>query len=177
MNGFSFKNYDRGYTIDNDTIRLQKDLDLSGYALKNFLPKIIIPGTFNSKDNGNVKFGNSIHVMAPFPCILDGVSVKILDKGDSKNFDKIGVRFVIRPRPDAPFASLENIAFKSIRNANGLEYQYVEPVLHNKKIKFNPGHDLRLLLCQPDDPFHSELANTKSALVSLILIDDYSFTR
>ena len=175
LNGFSLKNYDRGYTIDNDTIRLQKDLDLSGYALKNFRPKIIIPGLFNSKDDDHeVKFGNSEKVMAPFPCILDGVSVLILDKGASKNFERIGFRFIIRP---APSVSLENRAFKSIRNANGLKYQYAEPVLLNEKIKFNPGQDIRVILCQPDDPFHSPLANTKSALVSLILIDDYSFTR
>ena len=73
--------------------------------------------------------------------------------------------------------NIENKSFKSIRNANGLEYQYAELGIGNKKIKFNPGQDLKVLLCQPDDPFHSELANTKSALVSLILIDDYSFTR
>ena len=179
LNGFSFKNYDRGYAIDNDTIRLKKDLDLSGYALKNFRPKIIIPGLFNSKDDVHqVKFGNSEFVMAPFPCIIDGVSVRILDKGASKNYERIGFRFIIRPL--TPGVSIDNVAFKSIRNANGLEYQYAEPVLNNnnnKKIKFNPGQVLRVILCQPDDPFHSNLANTKFALVSLILIDDYSFTR
>ena len=36
MNYFEIKNYDRGYTIDNDTIRLQKDLDLNGFSIKNY---------------------------------------------------------------------------------------------------------------------------------------------
>ena len=39
------------YTIDNDTIKLQKDLDLNGYALKNFQPKIIITGEWKSDEN------------------------------------------------------------------------------------------------------------------------------
>ena len=177
INDVEIKNYDRGYTIDNDTIRLQKDLDLSGYALKNFQPKIIITGLSNSKDGHIVKFGNSEKAMAPFLCILDGVSVKILDKGDSKNCERIGFRFFIYPLSTRPLQQLSYKTFKSIRNANGLEYQYVEPVLINKKIKFNPGQHLELNLCQPDDPLQSALANTKSALVSLILIDDYSFTR
>ena len=177
MNYFKIKNYDRGYAIDNDTIKLQKDLDLNGYALKNFQPKIIIPGLFKSKDDDfYVKFGNSEGVMAPFPCILDGVSVLILEKGDSKNFERIGFRIIIRPLSGS-LLNLENKAIKSIRNANGLEYQYAEPFFLNKKIKFNPGQVLKMILCQPDDPLHRGLANTKSALVSLILIDDYSFTR
>ena len=104
LNGFSLKNYDRGYTIDNDTIRLQKDLDLSGYALKNFRPKIIIPGEWKSGENERggsfyVKFGNDWRVMAPFPCILDGASILILDKGASQNYEKIG--FIFRTSNDS----------------------------------------------------------------------------
>ena len=80
MNGFDIKNYDRGYTIDNDTFKLQKDLDLNGYSLKNFQPRIIITGEWKFGENvtGNrtfVKFGNNIRVMAPFPCLLEGISV------------------------------------------------------------------------------------------------------
>ena len=176
MNGFEIKNYDRGYTIDNDTIRLQKDLDLNGYAFKNFRPRIIIPGLHESKNgSGPVKSGNSEKVMAPFPCILDGVSVLILDKGGSKNFERIG--FLIHLQPFKFHANLFNITFKSIRNANGLQYQYAEPVFNNKKIKFNPGQTIEVFLGQPDNGLQPVLANTKSALASLILIDDYSFTR
>ena len=99
MNGFEIKNYDRGYTIDNDTIRLKKNLDLSGYVLKNFRPKIIMHGFYESKDSHSnfVKFGNIISVMAPFPCILDGVSVLIIDKGKARNYDRVGFRFIIHP--------------------------------------------------------------------------------
>ena len=180
LNGFSFKNYDRGYTIDNDTIKLQKDLDLSGYALKNFQPRIIIPGLYkkpSSHDGNSVKFGNTEKLMAPFPCIIDGVSVLILDKGGSKNFERVGFQFHVSPLSTRPLQRLTKTVFKSIRNANGLQYQYAEPIYLNKKNKFNPGQYLELYLCKPDDAFQANLDNTKTALVSLILIDDYSFTR
>ena len=29
--------------------------------------------------------------MAPFPCLLDGVSVLIIDKGAARNYEKIGL--------------------------------------------------------------------------------------
>ena len=176
LNGFSLKNYDRGYTIDNDTIRLQKDLDLSGYALKNFRPKIIIPGEWKSDENriGSrtyAKFGNDWRVMAPFPCILDGVSILILDKGGSQNYEKIG--FMFRKSYDS--YSLSHKVFKSIRNANGLEYQYVEPRLRGRSIKLNLGEMISLNLVRVDDDFYRAPNNTKHALVSLILIDDFSY--
>ena len=177
LNGFEIKNYDRGYTIDNDTIRLQKDLDLSGYALKNFRPKIIIPGDW--KPDGHrrggrsyVKFGNDWRLMVPFPCLLDGASVLILDKGASQNYEKIGFRF---SKISDTSPSLDSKLFKSIRNANGLQYQYAAPIIRGERVKLNPGDYLALDFIQVDDPFRHVLAKTKHALVSLILTDDFSF--
>ena len=171
LNGFSFKNYDRGYTIDNDTIRLQKDLDLSGYALKNIRPRIIIPGDWKSNiNNGAVKFGNLFEVMSPFPCILDGASVFIIDKGDSRNYEKIGFRFIIN--------NVDIYTFKSERNANGLRYQYAGPGFNYKPrpIRFDPGDTMTLYIVQFNN-LNQKQTNMKHASVSLILIDDYSFTR
>ena len=172
MNGFSLKNYDRGYKIENDTIKLQKDLDLSGYTFKNFQPRIIIPGEWNSDENvtGNrtfVKFGSNIRVMAPFPCLLDGVSALIIDtKGASRSFERIGFSFRIP-------GTLLSDGVTSIRNADGLKYQYAEPRLDGKRVRLNPGNYFALYLHQPDSS--APLANTKQVLVSLILIDDFSF--
>ena len=176
MNGFSLKNYDRGYKIENDTIRLQKDLDLSGYSLKNFQPRIIITGEWKSDENvtGNrtfVKFGSNIRVMAPFPCLLDGISTLIIEqKGSSRTFERIGFNFTLSfgSRGDAPFTS--------IRNAKGLKYQYAEPRHLDIRKRIDPGDYFAVYLSQHD---HSDrgLSNTKRVLVSLILIDDFSFKR
>ena len=181
MNYFEIKNYDRGYTIDNDTIRLQKDLDLSGYALKNFRPKIIITGEWKSDVNLKsgprvyVQFGNDWRVMAPFNCILDGASILILDKGSSQNYEKIG--FMFRKTYDT--YSLNSKVFKSIRNTNDFQYQYVEPRLSgNRSIKINQGEYFTLHLVKVnDEPFNHPPDYIKHALVSLILIDDFSYTR
>ena len=183
LNGFSLKNYDRGYTIDNDTIRLQKDLDLSGYTLKNFQPRIIIPGLWKFDENvvGNrtfVKFGNNIRVMVPFPCLLDGVSVLIIEKrGASLTFKRIGIAFRI------PGSFFTDGAFKSIRNARGLKYQYAEPRNdEGERERLKPGDYFAVHLCQPDGnllppppPPPPPLTNTKQVLVILILIVDFSF--
>ena len=64
MNGFEIKIMIEATQLDDDTIRLTKRLDLSGYALKNFQPKISIENDntwiIYSKDaNFEVKFGNS----------------------------------------------------------------------------------------------------------------------
>ena len=69
MNGFDIKRYYKGYTIDNDTIRLQEHLDLNGYKLRNFRPKIISFGEWKAGENVEssktyVKFGNSTYIMA-----------------------------------------------------------------------------------------------------------------
>ena len=174
LNGFSFKNYDRGYTIDNDTIMLQKDLDLSGYTLKNFQPRIIITGEWKSDENkiGTktfVKFGNNIGVMVPFPCLLDGISALITDTGGSQNYERIGFAFRI-------FGSFcANSPFQSIRNANGLKYQFAAPRNSNgKREKLDAGESFTVNLSQPSNP-NIKLNNTKHVLVSLILIDDFSF--
>ena len=176
LNGFSFKNYDRGYTIDNDTIRLQKDLDLSGYALKNLQPRIVITGEWNSDENvtGNrtfVKFGSNIRVMAPFPCLIEGVSALILEEKDpSQPYEKIG--FTLRLIPGSSL--LSKTPFKSVRNANGLRYQYAEASIGGDFLRFDPGEYFAVNLSHPDSP-NINLSNTKRVLVSLILIDDFSF--
>ena len=176
MNGFSLKNYDRGYKIENDTIKLQKDLDLSGYMLKNFQPRIVITGEWKSDENkiGDktfVKFGNNIRVMAPFPCLVDGVSALIIEhKGAARNYERIGFAFRL------PGSFLTALPFKSVRNASGLKYQYAEPRAGGKRQRLDPGNYFAVNLSQPDHP-NNNLSNTKHVLVSLILIDDYSFTR
>ena len=181
MNRFDIKNYaPPGYKIDNDTIKLQKDLDLNGYALKNLRPRIIITGDYKSDKNRIrtrifVQFGNSIFVMAPFPCILDGVSVVIVDKGSSRNYERIGFSFDKSPRPTGDFSGYT--IFKSVRNAHGLKYQYAEPRINGKSLKLGAGDMLALNLVQGDSDISQNLSPTKHALVSLILIDDYSFTR
>ena len=176
MNGFSLKNYDRGYTIENDTIKLQKDLDLSGYSLKNFQPRIILTGEWKSDENvtGNrtfVKFGSNIRVMAPFPCLLDGISALIIEqKGASRTYERIGFNFTL-PRglgSDRPFTS--------VRNASGLKYQYAEPRYGGGRKKIDPGDYFAVYLSQHDH-LDRGLSNTKRVLVSLILIDDFSFKR
>ena len=173
MNDFDIKNYDRGYKIENDTIKLQKDLDLSGYALKNFQPRIIITGEWNSGENvaGNrtfVKFGSNIRVMVPFPCLLDGVSALIIDtKGASQSFERIGFAFRI------PGSFLSG-SIESISNANGLKYQYAKPRLYTGKREIlTPGNYFALYLLNGDTG--TPLANTKQVLISLILMDDFSY--
>ena len=174
LNGFSFKNYDKGYTIDNDTIRLQKDLDLSGYALKNLQPRIVITGEWKSDENkvSNktfVKFGNSIFVMAPFPCLIEGVAALIIEKkGASRTYERIGFAFLIH-------GGLPPNSVGSINNADGLKYQYAAPRTHDgKRLRLDAGDFFGVYLTQPS-PLNSPLVNTKHALVSLILIDDFSF--
>ena len=183
MNYFKIKNYDPpGYTIVNDTIKLQKDLDLNGYALKNFRPKIIITGEWKPDVNNDdglrtyVQFGNDKRVMAPFNCIIDAVSILILDKGSAQNYEKIGFRF----RKTDDTYSLYSKIFKSTRSTYDFQYQYVEPRLSgNRSIKINQGEyftlDLTREVVDPLETHH--LPNTKHVLVSLILIDDYSFSR
>ena len=175
LNGFSLKNYDRGYTIDNDTIRLQKDLDLSGYAIKNLQPRIVITGEwiYNENKGGDrtfVKFGNNIRVMAPFPCLIEGVSALIIElKGASRTYERIGFGFRI------PGSLLTNTPFTSVRNADGLQYQYAAPQGSNgARIRLDSGQYFALSLSQPSRA-ESQLVNTKRVLVSLILIDDFSF--
>ena len=177
MNGFDIKNYALdlpGYRIDGSTIKLQKDLDLNGYSLKNFQPRTIITGEWKSDENKIfsktfVKFGNNIRVMVPFPCLLDGISALIIDKGASLTFERIGFAFRI------PGTLLTNLPFKSIRNADGLKYQYVEPRTHEgKRQKLDAGQYFVVNLSHPSNP-NINLSNTKHVLVSLILIDDFSF--
>ena len=107
--------------------------------------------------------------MAPFPCLLDGVSVLIIDKGASRTFERIGIAFRI------PGSFLTEQPFKSIRNANGLKYEYAEPRTHEgKREKLEAGDYFAVNLSQPSHP-NLPLTNTKQVLVSLILIDDFSF--
>ena len=175
MNGFDIKNYERGYTIDNDTIKLQKKLDLNGYALKNFQSRIILTGEWKSDENKTgtstfVKFGNNIRVMAPFPCLLDGISALITElKGASRTYERIGFVFRI------PGTLLTEHPFKSIRNANGLKYQFAAPrTAEGKRQRLDAGQYFAVNLSQPSHP-ELPLSNTKTVLVSLILIDDFSF--
>ena len=171
LNGFSLKNYDRGYTIDNDTIRLQKDLDLSGYAIKNLQPRIVITGEWSYDENrfGDrtfVKFGNNIRVMAPFPCIIEGVAALIIElKGASRTYERIGL--VLR----LPGSLTTDTPLKSTRNADGLQYQYWE---FGGNYRLDPGNYFAVYLTNPDRP-KSPPVNIKRVLVSLILKDDFSF--
>ena len=175
MNGFSFKNYDRGYRIENDTIKLQKDLDLSGYAVKNLQPRIVITGEWNYDENKGggrnyVKFGNNIRVMAPFPCLIEGVAALIIElKGASRTYERIGFGFRI------PGSLLTDVPFTSVRNADGLQYQYAAPQdSKGRGLRLDPGQYFALSLSKPSHP-ESPLVNTKRVLVSLILMDDFSF--
>ena len=171
MNGFSLKNYDRGYKIENDTIKLQKDLDLSGYAIKNLQPRIVITGEWSYDENrfGDrtfVKFGNNIRVMAPFPCIIEGVAALIIElKGASRTYERIGFAFRL------PGSLTTDTPLKSTRNADGLQYQYVEL---GGNYRIEPGNYFAVYLTNPDRP-ESPPVNIKRVLVSLILKDDFSF--
>ena len=176
MNGFSLKNYDRGYTIDNDTIRLQKDLDLRGFALKNFQPRIMIPGvmkvgSFSELSNPHFfTFGSDRRVMAPFPCFIGGPSILILESFDNpKAYAKLGFHFYVDNTP--------KVHVLGHNTANSRSYQLAD--IFNQKIKINPGSTVSVALnrakLSSSDP--GGAADIKYALVSLILIDDYSFTR
>ena len=172
MNGFSLKNYDRGYKIENDTIKLQKDLDLSGYAVKNLQPRIVITGEWNYDDVAGdrtfVKFGNNIRVMAPFPCIIEGVAALIIElRGASQTYERIGFSFRL------PGSLITEVPLKSTRKANGLKYQYVE-LGEDYGYRLDPGNYFAVYLTNPDRP-KSPPVNIKRVLVSLILIDDFSF--
>ena len=171
MNFFQIKNYDRGYTIDNDIIRLQKDLDLNGYVFKDFRPKIIIPGVWDIKEQLNppsdkkyVKFGNDFRVLVPFPCFLDGLAISNNDH--EKPFEKIGVKIPIDP--------ISHVVFKSTRNIDGVNYQYVAPRLSgDRRIKLNEGDYLGMYFIGLGyNPFSSPPRIAKYAVVSLVLIDD-----
>ena len=171
MNYFEIKNYDRGYTIDNDTIRLQKDLDLNGYAFKDFRPKIIIPGTWDKKeilkppsDRRYVKFGNDRGVIVPFPCILDGLAIS--SEYHDSPFEKIGVKFEI--------SSIAHKVFKSTRDIRGDQYQYVAPRLSgDRSIKLNEGDSISIyFVALGNNPFSAPPKIATYAFVSLVLIDD-----
>ena len=171
MNFFQIKNYDRGYTIDNDTIRLQKDLDLNGYAFKDFRPKIIIPGAWDIKEQLNppsdrkyVKFGNWWRLTVPFPCFLDGLAIS--NKYHENPFEKIGVKI--------PIDSISHMVFESTRNIHGINYQYVAPRLSgDRRIKLNEGDYLGVyFIALGSNTFSSPPRIAKYAVVSLVLIDD-----
>ena len=176
MNFFQIKNYDPGFVTDSDTIKLEKDLDLNGNALKNFQPRIVITGEWNSDENvtGNrtfVKFGNNLRVMAPFPCLLDGISALIIEqKGASRTYERIGFNFTL------PRGLYSDRPFTSVRNASGLKYQYAEPRYGGERKKIDPGDYFAVYLSQHDH-LDKGLSNTKQVLVSLILIDDFSFKK
>ena len=74
MNGFNIKNFDRGYKIEKNIIKLQKDLDLGTNLLKIYKPRILIPGEWKYKPPAPFKnvlfYGHTV----PFPCILDNIS-------------------------------------------------------------------------------------------------------
>ena len=172
LNGYSLKNFDApGYEIENNTFKLKKDLDLNGYTLKNFQPRIIITGEwiFGQNVGGNrtyVKFGNSVNMMTPFPCLLGGISALITEKKDnSKAYDRIGFNF-----NGGLHGLLSDGPFQSVRNAGGLKYQYAEP--HGGNEKLNLDDDFSVYLSGASSA-SAGLSNTKRALVSLILIDDY----
>ena len=174
LNGYSLKNFRLpGFATDSDTIKLQKDLDLNGYALKNFQPRIVIPGEWNYDENVGgdrtfVKFGNNIRVMAPFPCIIEGVAALIIElKGASRTYERIGFAFRL------PGSLITDVPLKSTRNADGLKYQYVE-LGEDYGYKLNPGNYFAVYLTNPDRP-ESPPVNIKHVLVSLILKDDFSF--
>ena len=88
MNGFNIKNFDRGYKIEKNIIKLQKDLDLGTNLLKNYKPRILVPGEWKYKPPAPFEvvlfYGHTV----PFPCILDNISAFILDKGNSRNYEK-----------------------------------------------------------------------------------------
>ena len=144
---------------------------LSGYAVKNLQPRIVITGEWKFDENVGgdrtfVKFGNNIRVMAPFPCIIEGVAALIIElKGASRTYERIG--FALR----LPGTLTTNTPFKSTRNADGLQYQYVEL---GDGYKLNPGNYFAVYLTNPDRP-KSPPVNIKRVLVSLILKDDFSF--
>ena len=171
--------YDQAFVIDDGDFTLQTNLDmngfdiknynLSGFVLRNLRPKIIIPGEWKSDiNNGAVKFGNLFEAMSPFPCILDGASVFILDKGVSRNYEKIGFRFVINDS--------DTYTFKSDRDANGLRYQYAGPGFNYrpKPIRLDAGDTISLYIVQFNN-LNQKQTNMKHAIVSLILIDDYTY--
>ena len=176
MNFFQIKNYDPGFVTDNDIIKLEKDLDLNGYSLKNFQPRIVITGEWKSDENvtGNrtfVKFGSNIRVMAPFPCLLEGISTLIIEqKGASRTYERIGFNFTL------PSGLQSDFPFTSVRNADGLKYQYAEPRYLDERKQINPGDYFGVYLSQHDHRDRG-LSNTKRVLVSLILIDDFSFKK
>ena len=171
--------YDQAFIIDDGDFTLQtnldmngfdiKNYDLSGFVLRNLRPKIIIPGEWKSDiNNGAVKFGNLFEAMSPFPCVLDGASVFILDKGVSRNYEKIGFRFVINVS--------DTYTFKSDRDANGLRYQYAGPGFNYrpKPIRLDAGDTISLYIVQFNN-LNQKQTNMKHAIVSLILIDDYTY--
>ena len=172
MNGFDIKNSYQGYTVDKDTIKLQKDLDLNGYSLKNFQPRIIITGEWKLGENvvGKktcVKFGNSIYVRPPFPCLLGGVSTLTIEKkGTSRAYERIGFNFTFS------YGLHGNVPFSSLRNTGGFKYQYAEPFGGTKQLDLDEEFAVYLSSINRRD---EDLSNTKKVLVSLILIDDYSF--
>ena len=104
--------------------------------------------------------------MSPFPCLIEGVAALIIEqKGASRTYDRIGFSFRL------PGSLLTGVPLKSTRNADGLQYQYVEV---GRSYRLDPGNYFAVYLSDPDHP-KSPPANTKRVLVSLILIDDFSF--
>ena len=104
--------------------------------------------------------------MAPFPCLIEGVAALIIEqKGASRTYERIGFAFRL------PGSFLDASPLKSTRNADGLQYQYVEV---GRGYRLDPGNYFAVYLSHPDRA-NSPLVNTKRVLVSLILIDDFSF--
>ena len=101
--------------------------------------------------------------------LTDGISALIIDKGASLTFERIGFAFRVIG------SLLTNLPFKSIRNAVGLKYQYAAPRTHEgKREKLAAGQYFTVNLSHPNNP-NINLSNTKTVLVSLILIDDFHF--
>ena len=86
-------------TIENDSIKLQKNLDLNGYSLKNLNPprKYFIYGKLVK--NNHFEFNGSPFLFFPFKANVIGIKLFITDitPDSNVNFLLDGLRFAVKP--------------------------------------------------------------------------------
>ena len=166
--------YDQAFVIDDGDITLQTDLDLNGFSLKNYQPpkqqpQMVITGKWKPPTGRaltvHVKFGDD-DLMAPFPCIVKGVSAYLLNK-TGPSYNKIDI-IIYSSNGGSSYSQI--VVLKTTSNAQNFQYQYLEP---SKSIKISAGHLIRLFPIKTDTKYFIQSdIGVKQIVVNLILLSD-----
>ena len=167
--------YDDAFFLSSSgDLTFQTNLDLNFFQIKNYFPpepptQMVITGKWKPSTGGgsavHVKFGAD-ELMAPFPCIVKGVSAYLLNKtGPSFNEIEILVDSSIDGRVYS-----QNGVLKRTRAAQNLQYQYLES---NISVKIPVGRFIRLFPIKAGAKSFTQIdLGVNQIVVNLILLGD-----